>query len=397
MPRRSRLQTVAQNVEPTKHRERLMTMRAKNLLKGVLAVAVLAAIVGGCVAAAPASPQAGPKNREGSPGPTIPLMLGSSIPLAIESPAAEWRGQPIHLVKLTSIQFDLDKPTGRLKADIKADVRTFDNVAYDVSVAVFDAGGKLLGALRGGCNVQRILDGKSTILPRTIGLDFGISLDYERAASFMVGISNRKVVTPEEWYRQRDAVMLTPRPIVFEAKPTDGGWREWEGMPDRSGMSMNAEFLTSLHADDDANVWVGTSRGRLFSMDKNSKWTLQANLKTIQITSIAVDGPDIVWLASNDGIRRLSRNKDAWRLTEYRQYYEGHPAFVSGGYIPATDGVRLWGYVDRISFPPKKHTYAPLAVSVEHGLFCYGGYHGVWHHFMPHYWAQIQIGSTFEN
>jgi hypothetical protein len=384
-----------------------------NKLTAALAIFVLGlvAIRGAAVAAEPSPVQTRTDNQTNSPASRIPFELGRPIRLTIQSPAAEWRGQPIHLVDLKSIQFELDKQTSHLTADIKADVRTFDNVAYDISVAVLDANGRLLGTSRGCCNVQRIFEGKSTILPQTVGLDFGISLDYVHAATFMVGISNRKIVTPEEWYKQQNAIVLTPKPIALNVKPAVEGWRQWEGMGDPNGTPIYAECLTALAADAAGNIWVGTSRGRVFSIAKNDSrmpvddegqpaigqrafsiakndsCVLQANLRDVQITSIAVDGPDIVWLATNDGIRKLSRDKDAWKLMEQREYYEGQPAGVSGGYMPAADGVRLWGYVDRIYFPPKNHTYAPLAVSVEHGLFCYGGYHGVWHHFMPHYWG----------
>ena len=34
---------------------------------------------------------------------------------------------------------------------------------------------------------------------QSIRLDFGVSLDYTRTASFAVSISNRKVLTPDEW------------------------------------------------------------------------------------------------------------------------------------------------------------------------------------------------------
>jgi hypothetical protein len=196
-------------------------MEPRNVLKCVFAVTVVGlAVVGNSfLAAAAEPPPKETKNQEASPGPTIPLTFGSSIPLAVQSPGAEWRGQPIHLVNLTSIQFDLDKETGRLKADVKAGVLTFDNVAYDVSVAVFDAAGRLLGVSRGRCNVERIMLGKSTIRPQTVSLDFGVSRDYVHAATFMVAISNRKVVTPEEWYKQRNAIMLTPKPIALSVKP----------------------------------------------------------------------------------------------------------------------------------------------------------------------------------
>jgi ligand-binding sensor domain-containing protein len=74
-------------------------------------------------------------------------------------------------------------------------------------------------------------------------------------------------------------------------------------------------------------------------------------------------------------------------MTSYRTYYQGHPAFVSGGYIPGFDAERFWGYVDGLYIPSKVTTYAPFVVSTEHGLFTWGGYHGVWHHFLPHYWG----------
>ena len=72
---------------------------------------------------------------------------------------------------------------------------------YDVSVAVFDATGKLLGAARSRCDVRRMWAGKMAQIAATIGLDFGVSLDYEHAAAFMVSISKRKVLTPDEWMK----------------------------------------------------------------------------------------------------------------------------------------------------------------------------------------------------
>ena len=95
-----------------------------------------------------------------------------------------------------------------------------------------------------------------------------------------------------------------------------------------------------------------------------------------------------MWLSTSDGIRRLEKDGDQpWQVTEFRYYYEGHPVFVSGAYIPGEDAVRLWGYVDDIYIPAKETTYSPFIISTEHGLFCWGGYGRVWHHFMPHYWG----------
>jgi hypothetical protein len=177
-----------------------------------------------------------------------------------------------------------------------------------------------------------------------------------------------------------------PTPITLNANTCGNGWREWEGIGDLKGYVGGRERLTALSSGSVGDIWVGTSRGRLLSMAKDM-WTLQAEFKGVQITGIAFETADKLWLSTSDGIRGLSRNKEVWQLKEYRQYYQGQPAFVSGGYIPGEDSVRLWGFVDRIYIPPKNRTYAPFALSSEHGLFCYGGYHGVWHHFMPHYWG----------
>jgi hypothetical protein len=61
----------------------------------------------------------------------------------------------------------------------------------------------------------------------------------------------------------------------------------------------------------------------------------------------APEGSDKVWLSTSDGIRRLDRADERnWRVSDYREYYEGHPSFVSRAYIPGEDAVRLWGCVD---------------------------------------------------
>jgi hypothetical protein len=130
----------------------------------------------------------------------VPLKLGSSIPLAIQSPGVAWKGNTYHLVHLGSITFDLDK-NACLKADIQAGVTGFDDVDYDISGAVFDAAGEMLGTARAQCKVQRMWLGNLKRTAQTIRLDFGVSLDYTRAAAFAVSISNRKVLTPDEWQK----------------------------------------------------------------------------------------------------------------------------------------------------------------------------------------------------
>ena len=128
----------------------------------------------------------------------VPLKLGSKIPLSVQSSGVVWKGYTNHLVRLGWIKFELDK-SDRLKADILTQTTTFDNVDYDISGAVFDATGQLLGSARAQCKVYinwSIIPATST---ETVTLDFGVSLDYTRAAAFMLSISNRKVLTPDDW------------------------------------------------------------------------------------------------------------------------------------------------------------------------------------------------------
>src|ERR1035438_4709130 len=126
----------------------------------------------------------------------MPLKLGSSIPLAVRSAGVTWKGYTSHLVELDSIRFHLDK-SGRLTAEILAEVTLFDDVDYDISGAVFDAAGQMLGSARAQCKVQRMWAGGVKTMAQTITLDFGVSLDYARATAFAVSISNRRVLTPD--------------------------------------------------------------------------------------------------------------------------------------------------------------------------------------------------------
>jgi hypothetical protein len=182
------------------------------------------------------------------------------------------------------------------------------------------------------------------------------------------------------------STLIKPEAAVLSKTAAGDGWLEWGPIGDLKGYVADRERITALSTGAGETIWVGTSRGRLFS-GESDKWMLQAKLEDLQLTGIAVESPGIIWLSTNDGIRRLESVDDRWKLSVFRQYYEGHPSFVSGGYVPGEDAVRIWGHVDEIYVPPKNRAYAPLAVSREHGLFSWGGYNGVWHHFLPHYWG----------
>jgi len=113
----------------------------------LLAVFVLSALaVGALLGLAANEPEQTERRAVAVPN-LVPLRLGSPIPLAVRSASVAWRGDTYHLVHLGSIRFDLDK-NACLKADIQAGVTEFDNVDYDISAAVFDAAGQMLGTAR---------------------------------------------------------------------------------------------------------------------------------------------------------------------------------------------------------------------------------------------------------
>lgn len=179
-------------------------MNNQKLLGGIVCSAALAAfaIVSVLVFAGSARSQSAAKSQESTPARTISFDLGRSIPLKVQSSSVAWAGRTLHLLTLSSIRFELDKQANHLKAEIQAEVMSFDTVDYDINVAVFDTAGELLGTARTQCQLQR--SWKGTFMygsKRTVSLDFGISLDYPRATSFMVSISNRKVLTPDEWQK----------------------------------------------------------------------------------------------------------------------------------------------------------------------------------------------------
>ena len=192
---------------------------------------------------------------------------------------------------------------------------------------------------------------------------------------FVIVVSDSLASTAEE------PVLLKPTSVNLLLKPLRNEWREWVGV-----CHHRWQRITALSVGQTGEVWVGTSDGRLLSM-ADDKWVVQAELHGTQIRSIATVVPETVWLSTNEGLRRLDWDKGSWKLTSFRSYYQGHPAFVSGGYLPGEDAVRWWGHVDRVYIPPRENTYAPFAISNEHGLFSFGGYGTVWHHYLPHYWG----------
>jgi hypothetical protein len=156
--------------------------------------AVLAAAAAPALASASASADAAPSGA-------FPLQFaGQPIRLDVKSAPVRWREHSYHLVSVGQASFLLSA-RHHLTGVLKAGITTFDSVDYEVHAALYDAAGRLLGTARALCPVERVWLGKVLNSSRELQLDFGINDAYERAKWFSVSITERQVVTPDQWQK----------------------------------------------------------------------------------------------------------------------------------------------------------------------------------------------------
>jgi hypothetical protein len=147
----------------------------------------------------------GIRESEAEEKPPIPgawevVLTSRELPIQAESAPVRWKGQEYRLVRLGEARF-FQSPRGRVTAELKGGTLTFDDVEYEVHAALFDAAGKLLGTAHTLCPVSRIWLGKPALTSTTLSLDFGISKAYARAEWFTVSITERDVLTPDQWQK----------------------------------------------------------------------------------------------------------------------------------------------------------------------------------------------------
>ena len=129
----------------------------------------------------------------------MPFTLDAPVDLEIKSAPVVWKEREYHLVQIHRVLFSLEKETSRLTAKLSGLTNTFDNVEYDVCGAVFGANGELLGSARSKCEVTRRWAGKPIGGSLSLDLDFGISQAFVNAKTFLLGVSERPVLTPDQW------------------------------------------------------------------------------------------------------------------------------------------------------------------------------------------------------
>jgi len=134
------------------------------------------------------------------PGAWEVFLTGKPIPIRVSSAPVQWKGNDYRLVQISQASF-YKSPLGRVTALLTAGVLSFDNVEYEVHAALFDEAGKLLGTAHTLCPVTRVWAGLPGTTPEKLSLDFGISKAYERAEWFTVSITERDVLTPDQWQK----------------------------------------------------------------------------------------------------------------------------------------------------------------------------------------------------
>ena len=143
-----------------------------------------------------------------SPAVSQEFRFDEAVDFELKSTPVKWQGGQIHLLSLNRFTFSWDAKTCWLTANAKGKLFTFDNVDYTVGVAVFAADGSMLGSATVECHVPRIWLGVYGQQPVDLALDFGISNNYSHAAKFQACISDRTVLTPDQW--QSDGGGHTP-------------------------------------------------------------------------------------------------------------------------------------------------------------------------------------------
>lgn len=277
-----------------------------------------------------------PQAADGSSRPALQFQLDKAIPVDVKSSGVESQGKMCHLVRFSSIQFELDKKTSRLKGIATAWLLELGDVDYDIYAAVYDVSGKLLGTAKAMCDVRR----KWALAADNIGeygwsggsetvtLDFGKSLDYSRAATFAISIGTRDVPNPDQWsmadelrsasrkardqgyraegmrFRGKIPAGEDGKPIVFaEADLARASFEEVETRLSFHGTNLiEAAFAkTKLDGVDfrDANL----ERARFVACTLNGTTMVGANCRQ----AVFIDGRDLCGLNCSDGVLAMAR------------------------------------------------------------------------------------------
>jgi hypothetical protein len=186
----------------------------------------------------------------------------------------------------------------------------------------------------------------------------------------------------------RSGVVEDRRPGRVDLPP---GWRMIPGAVRVDVPPGTVEFLSpgvfpdvvmALARDPGGGVWVGTSTGRLFRLQRDGSPVLIAHLKHLRINALASARRDRIWAATADGLRCVALRQDGdWAVEEHRYCYIGEPVFVSAAYVPEDYTDRLFGEVADVVAWRDGDSEHVVAISAAHGAFEYLQHHRVWQWF----------------
>ncbi len=163
------------------------------------ALSNLAPVVAALLLGIAALSQKAPESARPIPG-AHPLALAQDLRIDVQSNPVTYHGSTFSLVRLNKARFEL-AGDDHLTARVSGALLTFDEVDYEVHAAVMDASGRLLGTAHAPCPVQRIWLGEQMTTQRDVALDFGISRAYAAARHFIIAVTDRKVLTPDQWQK----------------------------------------------------------------------------------------------------------------------------------------------------------------------------------------------------
>lgn len=146
------------------------------------------------------------QQRQVAPTKLIPFELDKSIGISIHSSLVKSNQKEVCLLNLSKIDFHLDTNSRLTTKLAVASTNGWTDlpaiVTYIIHLAVFDEKGKLLGTASASCKLYpSSIASARMAYGFHVSLDFGTSLNYDKAKYFVLAISEPEI-------KKRDATQL---------------------------------------------------------------------------------------------------------------------------------------------------------------------------------------------
>ena len=120
---------------------------------------------------------------------TIDVEINREFTIHVASPQLQLESSKPSLVYLESGILTADKHD-RLTATISATIKTYSNVEYRISAALFDDQNSLLGSATNQISIKYVRLGRMGMTYRDIEFDFGCSRTYRNVSRLMLAFND---------------------------------------------------------------------------------------------------------------------------------------------------------------------------------------------------------------